>query len=104
MILNEQFEKDTIGKLLIESSIKVNVNDREKLLRVISGKMKSFITESYNINDDISVLNIGENIISIDFSENFHEIAEFIIESCDDFGYKTITNVYDDKINIRIVK
>jgi len=97
MRLTEEFDKDTIGTLLIESaSPKLKVDEKDNVLGVLSGKQ--------SINKNITVTNIGENIISIDFPSSRHEVAEFIIESCDEFGYKTISNVYDNSINIRIIK
>lgn len=96
MKLTEEFDKDTIGPLLIESVVKLKMNEKENILGIISGKQ--------SINNELFVTNIGDNIISIDFPGDKHELAEFIIESCDEFGYKTISNVYNEKINIRIIK
>ena len=96
MKLTEEFEKDTIGPLLIESVVKLKMNEKENIIGIISGKQST--------SKELTVTNIGENIISIDFGCDKHELAEFIIESCDEFGYKTISNVYDSNINIRIVK
>lgn len=91
------FDEDTMGSLLIENvSPKLRIDEKGNILEIISGKG--------SVNKDLIVTNIGENIVSIDFPSDRHEIAEFIIESCDEFGYKTISNVYDEKINIRIIK
>lgn len=96
MTLTEQFEKDTIGPLLIESVTRLKLDEKENILGIISGKK--------SVNNELIVTNISESVISIDISSDKHEVAEFIIESCDEYGYKTISNVYDSKINIRIVK
>lgn len=101
MKLSEQFEKDEIGKLLIETpSVKIKREDKASLLEIISGKTNKFVSELYNID----ILNIGENIISITFPEQHHELAEYIIESCDDIGYNTLLDVTNKNINIRIIK
>lgn len=96
MRISEEFEKDVLGPLLIESVTKLRITDREDILNIISGKQST--------NKCYSITNIGENIISIDFPSDYFLAADYIIESCDVFGYDTISNVYDDKINIRIIK
>lgn len=99
MLLSEQFDKDTIGSLLIETKSRtVKQEDKKNILRVITGRDSTLISEC------IKISLLGENIVSFNFPESQHEVAEYIIESCDDLGYKVMANITDKDINIRVIR
>jgi hypothetical protein len=103
MLFSESFNKDIIGTLFIESkSIKIKRMDKEYILKAITGKPFSFISESYN--QKINISNISDNIITFNFSEKLNELAEYIIESCDELGYQTISNIDNDNISIKVIR
>lgn len=103
MIFSESFEKDMVGTLFIESkSVKIKRIDKEYILKAITGKPFSFISESYK--QKVEVSNISDNIITFNFSEKFNELAEYIIESCDELGYQVISSVDNSNINIRVIR
>ncbi len=102
MLLSEQFEDDKLGKLLIEEkSKKMKHNDIKNLLDIISGKEDKFISKIY---ENVSITKIGKNILSFDFPESMYEMADVIIELCDNFNYKIKGSVTNNNINIRIIK
>lgn len=103
MLLSEQFKKDDIGKLLIETkSVKIKKSDKENVVKAISGDLTPFVLESYP-NANMILSKIGE-IICFEFSEQYNELAEYIIETCDELGYKIIGDIDNENIKIKVIK